>query len=777
MPKKLLVCAPSNAAVDELVMRFKDGVKTLDGVTHDIKVVRLGRSEAINTNVIDVTLEELVNTRLNLSENKKAATGTSLQDLYVKHKATSDRLQEKRQSKDQLGSSAPAELNRDIEYLKRERQQLSNQIDMTRDSGNTAARDADIHRRKIEQEILEESHVLCSTLSGSGHNMFQNLSIEFETVIIDEAAQSIELSALIPLKYGCAKCIMVGDPQQLPPTVLSREAARFQYEQSLFVRMQKNHPDFVHLLDTQYRMHPQISIFPSQTFYDGRLLDGSGMAGLRRKPWHDTEILGPYRFFNVEGTQSAASRSHSYINIAEIDFAMQLYHRIVTDYNGYDFAGKIGIISPYKGQVKELKSRFGRQYGEAIFNTIDFNTTDAFQGRESEIIIISCVRASPTGGVGFLDDIRRMNVAITRAKSSLWVLGNAQSLIQGDYWRKMIIDAKDRNLYTGDNAWELLQRPLNKKAEKSGPREGIRHVEHILLTEQDPDTEMTEAPPLEAPKIVMKSTESRATPRHHLHDQVAVPHSHTPLSIPENAVYLPSGGGNGLNSNEVCSVCGSYEHFSWLCNDTEAKRKTNGECLRCHDVNHPTIKCPLEMCNNCGEFGHNQKQCVSQSPLTKDAREMYKRREAQFQKDVRRNIERQKQRQIGDHDKAVPVVKASRITPPRAQSTAMKAEGILNKDNKKRRATSPVTEPKAPKALRETPIQELPKGPKTMGYRPLQDNTERQLTAINQEPTPTELQGNSRGLSYGSIGKPKTDMRPISSVRDINGRSSIEVST
>ena len=299
--------------------------------------------------------------------------------------------------------------------------------------------------------------------------MFQGLSIEFETVIVDEAAQCVEMSALIPLKYGCAKCILVGDPKQLPPTVFSKEAARFQYEQSLFVRMQKNHPDDVHLLDTQYRMHPEISLFPSQTFYDGRLLDGGDMAGLRKRPWHVSMLLGPYQFFDVQGQHQAAPRGHSLVNIAEINIAMQLYKRLTSDYSDYDFKGKVGIITPYKSQLRELKSRFSTAYGVSILEDIDFNTTDAFQGRESEVIIFSCVRASPAGGIGFLQDIRRMNVGLTRAKSSLWVLGNSQSLVRGEFWKKLVVDAKNRKRYTeGD-----VQKMLNQHSGKfPAPKEG-----------------------------------------------------------------------------------------------------------------------------------------------------------------------------------------------------------------------------------------------------------------------------------------------------------------
>ena len=206
-------------------------------------------------------------------------------------------------------------------------------------------------------------------------------------------------------------------------------------------------------------MHPEISLFPSKAFYDSRLKDGAGMKKLRSRPWHHSSLLAPYRFFDVEGMQSAARKGHSLINIAELKVAMELYHRLVTDCRRYDFRGKIGVITPYKGQLKELKARFSHRYGQEILSTIEFNTTDAFQGRESDIVIFSCVRAS-TKGIGFLNDVRRMNVGLTRAKCSLWVLGNSQALIQGEFWRGLVQDAKNRNLYTDGDVLSLLQRPL-----------------------------------------------------------------------------------------------------------------------------------------------------------------------------------------------------------------------------------------------------------------------------------------------------------------------------
>ncbi|KAK4508779.1 hypothetical protein PRZ48_002518 [Zasmidium cellare] len=464
--KKLLVCAPSNAAVDELVMRMKEGVKTKSGALHKINVVRIGRSDAIKNEVQDVTIDELVSKKLGNSSQADMKQREQTAQLFKEHEQVSAKLRElyDRRNASETGENKlePAqrkEVEDAISAVKRRKAELGTRIDNVKDQERNAGREQELNRKRAQQAVLDEAHVICGTLSGSGHDMFQSLNIEFETVIIDEAAQCVEVSSLIPLKYGCIKCILVGDPKQLPPTVFSKDAARFQYEQSLFVRMQNNYPDEVHLLDTQYRMHPDISVFPSRTFYDGLLKDGNGMAALRTQPWHASALLAPYRFYDVRGQHQSAPKGHSLINIAEIDVAMALFDRLRGDFGNYDFTGKVGIITPYKSQLRELKRRFTDKYGSQIEEIIDFNTTDAFQGRESEVIIFSCVRASPAGGIGFLQDIRRMNVGLTRAKSSLWVLGNSDSLVRGRYWKMLVEDAQSRDCYTTGNIMAMLRKP------------------------------------------------------------------------------------------------------------------------------------------------------------------------------------------------------------------------------------------------------------------------------------------------------------------------------
>ncbi|KAF7870646.1 hypothetical protein EAF04_004390 [Stromatinia cepivora] len=499
--KKLLICAPSNAAVDELVLRLKEGILPLTGSHQKINVIRVGRSDAINSTVKDVTLDELVRIKLEGDQESKKGQLNDREKLHREAGLIKERLNvirpEMEKCRAEGDKTSENKLQREFDELKRKQAHIGNKIDEDKESDNKV-RQNEISRRHFTQEIIDGAHVLCATLSGSGHDFLRNVNVEFETVIIDEAAQCIELSALIPLKYGATKCILVGDPEQLPPTVLSRLAKSYGYEQSLFVRMQRNHPQDVHLLDTQYRMHPEISRFPSQQFYNSRLVDGDGMAQLRVQPWHASSILGPYRFFDVVGVQSKETKGHSLINVPELNAAIQLYQRLKTDYRSYDFRGKIGIITTYKAQLNELKRRFGAKFGDEIFEEIEFNTTDAFQGREREIIIFSCVRAKASGGIGFLNDIRRMNVGLTRAKSSLWVLGDSRALEQGEFWNRLIQDARSRSRYTSGDIMGLLSKPTSKDApaiDYSQLSSNINgNISRRSSEKSDSDIDMTDAP-------------------------------------------------------------------------------------------------------------------------------------------------------------------------------------------------------------------------------------------------------------------------------------------
>ncbi|GAA5972915.1 hypothetical protein JCM11641_004002 [Rhodosporidiobolus odoratus] len=448
---KVLLCAPSNAAVDEVAKRLKEGVRLLDGSLYVPKVVRIGADSAVDISVKDVFIDELVERAM--SGGRATVGGT---DAQAKMQAMRGEIDTLRLQRDELKIAMDTvinndyhrgELNLELRKVKSRIFELSQMLDSEKDKAQQSRRAMDAEQRKVRLKILSEADVICSTLSGAGHDYMAQLPFDFETVIIDEAAQSIELSSLIPLKYGCTRCILVGDPLQLPPTVISGVAARGGYDRSLFVRVMQRGPQAVHLLSIQYRMHPNISAFPSAAFYQSRLADGPSMDTKTIQPWHSNALFPPYAFYHVDGREQAG-RHHSWTNPTEAATALAIYERIRRDYPSIDFDYRIGIVTPYKGQVQTLRSTFRNRFGEEILTKISFNTVDGFQGQEKDIIILSCVRGgSADKGVGFLADTRRMNVALTRARSSIWILGDSNKLRSNQYWGNLVGDAEARNLF------------------------------------------------------------------------------------------------------------------------------------------------------------------------------------------------------------------------------------------------------------------------------------------------------------------------------------------
>ncbi|KTW30689.1 hypothetical protein T552_00402 [Pneumocystis carinii B80] len=460
LSSRILVCAPSNAAVDEIVLRLKQGLPDSKGIKYYPKIVRVGSNTAVNFNVKDVTLDNLVEMELSKSNMKPE------HDQNLNQETLKEQLNEILKRRDflfmQLENQASEQEKKKIEIelksLNLQKNNLGQQLDELRDQQNGTGKSLDIIRHEIQINILKSADVICTTLSASGYELLGNLAFDFFTVIIDEAAQCIELSTLIPLKYGCKRCVLVGDPNQLPPTVFSQVAANYLYEQSLFVRMQKNCPSSVHMLSIQYRMHPCISQFPSKIFYSNKLFDGENMREKAKRPWHKIDLFGPYRFFDIHGYEDEVFCSP--FNLMEARIALIIYEAIIREFPSVNFNGCFGIITPYKQQLNKIKELFIKKYGNLIFENVDFNTVDGFQGQEKDIIILSCVRAS-TKGIGFLSDIRRMNVSLTRARSSLIILGNVKTLSCHSYWYSLIKDSKERGLLTKYD--DMLFKTLKEK--------------------------------------------------------------------------------------------------------------------------------------------------------------------------------------------------------------------------------------------------------------------------------------------------------------------------
>ncbi|KAL6302769.1 SEN1 N terminal-domain-containing protein [Sparassis latifolia] len=449
--KKILLCAPSNAAINEIANRLKEGVCGAGQRAVCPKVVRVGTISSM-ISIKDISLEYLMDQKLNASQdgqNFMKDAGGEMVHLRAELESVKHLRQQKLEDMTAIhdNTAKTFALEEEVKKLNKQKMALIHQLDKLKDKQKSDSRTLDATRRRFRTEVLLEADVICSTLSGAAYEYLEEL--DFELVIIDEAAQAIELSSLIPLKYRCSRCIMVGDPQQLPPTVKSQEACKFGYNQSLFVRLQQRHPEAVNLLSIQYRMHPDISQLPSRLFYDRRLQDGPDMGTKTKRPWHSHTKLGTYRFFNVsQGRQEdGQGAGHSLINRAECQVAVALYNRLRHDCSSFDFDFKVGVISMYRGQIIELRRAFEQRFGADISGTVDFNTVDGFQGQEKDVIILSCVRAGPSvQSVGFLRDIRRMNVALTRAKSSLFVLGHAPTLERSDdMWRNIVEDARARS--------------------------------------------------------------------------------------------------------------------------------------------------------------------------------------------------------------------------------------------------------------------------------------------------------------------------------------------
>ncbi|XP_028787065.1 probable helicase MAGATAMA 3, partial [Neltuma alba] len=254
----------------------------------------------------------------------------------------------------------------------------------------------------------------------------------------------VEPATLVPLANQCKKVFLVGDPAQLPATVISEAAKNHGYGKKLVERLKEaGYP--VIMLKTQYRMHPEIRSFPSREFYEDSLEDGEDVKFRTERDWHEYCCFGPFCFFDIhEGQEARPAGSGSWVNSNEVEFVLLLYQKLVTLYPVLK-SGNLAIISPYSQQVKLLQKRFEEEFGVSAEKVVDICTVDGCQGREKDIAIFSCVRASKEKGIGFLEDDRRMNVGITRAKSAVLVVGSASTLRRSERWNKLVESAEKRD--------------------------------------------------------------------------------------------------------------------------------------------------------------------------------------------------------------------------------------------------------------------------------------------------------------------------------------------
>ncbi|MQL89807.1 hypothetical protein Taro_022394, partial [Colocasia esculenta] len=375
----VLVCAPSNSALDEIVLRLlQTGLHDENDHVYNPKIVRIGLKP--HHSVQAVSMDYLVEQKLATVDRSSAGRHTS---------------------------SGPMD------------------------------------RDQIRASILDEAAIVFSTLSFSGSALFARMHRVFDVVIIDEAAQAVEPATLVPMAHGCKQ---VGDPVQLPATVISSTADKLGYGTSLFKRFHRaGYP--VQMLKTQYRMHPEIRSFPSREFYSESLEDGELVEKQTKRSWHTYRCFGPFSFLDIDGVESQPSGSGSWVNEEEVEFIMLLYHKLVSQFPELQSSSQLAVISPYRHQVKLLQDRFRVAFGKLSNQYVDINTVDGFQGREKDVVIFSCVRSNERKGIGFVSDFRRMNVGITRARSSVLVVGSASTLVQDGHWSNLVNSAKDRNCY------------------------------------------------------------------------------------------------------------------------------------------------------------------------------------------------------------------------------------------------------------------------------------------------------------------------------------------
>ncbi|KAK9474352.1 P-loop containing nucleoside triphosphate hydrolase protein [Dipodascopsis tothii] len=389
---QVLVCAPSNVAVDQLTEKIH---------RTGLKVVRLTAKsrEDIESSVSFLSLHEQV---------KMNDTNIELQKLI--------------QLKQELGELS----SQDEKKFKK----------LT---------------RSCERQILANADVICCTCVGAGDPRLSNL--KFRTVLIDESTQAAEPECMIPLVMGCKQAVLVGDHKQLGPVIMNKQAARAGLHQSLFERLVLLGLAPIRL-NVQYRMHPCLSEFPSNMFYDGSLQNGVTTEERLRKhvdfPWPVPET--PMMFWTNLGQEEISASGTSYLNRAEASNCEKIVTRF---FKAGIEPSQIGIITPYEGQRSYVVSSMQTNgtLRKELYKQVEVASVDAFQGREKDYVILSCVRSNEHQGIGFLSDPRRLNVALTRAKYGLVVLGNPKVLSKHPMWHHLLMHYKENRC--------LVEGPLN----------------------------------------------------------------------------------------------------------------------------------------------------------------------------------------------------------------------------------------------------------------------------------------------------------------------------
>ena len=394
---QVLVCAQSNMAVDWISEKLVD---------RGINVLRIGNPTRVNDKMLSFTYERRFEAHPDytlLWSIRKA-----IRDLRSHRKRGDERFHQK------------------LERLKERATELE---------------------VRINAQLFGEARVIASTLVGSSNRLLEGQ--KFGTLFIDEAAQALEAACWIPIRR-VSRVIFAGDHCQLPPTIKSFAALKAGLGKTLMERIVENHPETVTLLKMQYRMNEEIMRFSSDWFY-GNQVESAPEVKYRSildldipMTWIDTS-----EFMNEElraknsqlFKEEFVGESFGRINKAEAELtllALEQYFKKIGKTRILDERLDVGVISPYRAQVQYLRRLFKkREFFKPYRHLISVNTVDGFQGQERDIILISLVRANDEGQIGFLRDLRRMNVAITRARMKLMILGDASTMTRHPFYKKL----------------------------------------------------------------------------------------------------------------------------------------------------------------------------------------------------------------------------------------------------------------------------------------------------------------------------------------------------
>lgn len=297
--------------------------------------------------------------------------------------------------------------------------------------------------------LMSARLIFCTATSST--KLFAEGMTPVEFLVIDEAAQLKECESTIPLQLpGLHHVILIGDEKQLPAVVKSQVCIESEYGRSLFERLVSlGHKK--HMLNVQYRMHPSISLFPNKEIYEEQLFDASFVREMSyNRRFLEGKMYASYSFINIaKGKEQKPSRGHGWKNMAEAAAVSKIIESLENEFLSTGKKVSIGIISPYNAQVYEIQERIKQLNLVSDPNfSVSVRSVDGFQGGEEDIIIMSTVRSNGNKDISFIFNRQRANVALTRARHCLWILGNEEALSSRDsIWKNLVLDAKERECF------------------------------------------------------------------------------------------------------------------------------------------------------------------------------------------------------------------------------------------------------------------------------------------------------------------------------------------